>query len=175
MTDVLLLNADGQYLRKIHWQDAVRLLWRGNHPGERAEAVALTDIALGNGQFRPKAVRLQKQVRRFYGPKIHWTPDNLKVRDGYVCQYCGETFSPNRLTVEHVVPESKGGQSSWENTVAACKPCNNRKANRTPSEARMPLIKNGRQLKAPTIQEFFRKKVRLLGIDDVLNEIGGWY
>ena len=61
-------------------------------------------------------------------------------RDRCLCAYCGEKFPEDVLTLEHIVPESRGGKTSWTNIVAACKPCNGRKDNRTPEEARMPLL-----------------------------------
>ena len=61
-------------------------------------------------------------------------------RDRHLCAYCGETLREVDLQMEHIVPASRGGAASWMNLVAACGPCNLRKANRTPEEARMPLL-----------------------------------
>ena len=63
---------------------------------------------------------------------------NVLRRDGHRCQYCG---SAERLTLDHVLPRSRGGKDAWENLVAACTPCNNKKSNRTPEEAGMPLAR----------------------------------
>jgi 5-methylcytosine-specific restriction endonuclease McrA len=60
-------------------------------------------------------------------------------RDGYSCQYCGRSLSSAELTLDHVLPRCRGGKNTWENVVAACKPCNHRKGDRTPTEARMRL------------------------------------
>ena len=62
-------------------------------------------------------------------------------RDSFTCQYCGDKFSTKNLTLDHVVPVSKDGPKSWTNVVAACRECNQKKANRTPDTARMPLLK----------------------------------
>jgi len=64
----------------------------------------------------------------------------LLKRDRHTCAYCGEVQDARVLTVDHVVPASRGGRLSWMNTVAACRSCNSRKADRTPDEARMPLL-----------------------------------
>lgn len=64
----------------------------------------------------------------------------LVRRDRHQCAFCGEVFPESLLTVDHIVPESKGGPLSWMNTVAACRDCNSRKDNRTPEQARMPLL-----------------------------------
>ena len=64
---------------------------------------------------------------------------NLFKRDKYTCMYCGVQPGPDELTVDHVMPKSRGGVSSWENCALACVECNKRKANRTPEEAGMKL------------------------------------
>ena len=66
---------------------------------------------------------------------------NLFKRDHYTCQYCGLQPGPEELTVDHVLPRSRGGISTWENCVLACVACNSRKANRTPDEASLKLRK----------------------------------
>lgn len=72
---------------------------------------------------------------------------NLFKRDRYTCQYCGVQPGPEELTVDHVLPRSRGGISSWENCLLACVECNKRKANRTPEEAGM---KPRKEAKKPT-------------------------
>ena len=64
----------------------------------------------------------------------------LYKRDHEICAYCGNLFSPRQLTIDHVLPRSRGGKNTWTNTVTACKPCNVRKADRTPEEAKMHLL-----------------------------------
>jgi 5-methylcytosine-specific restriction endonuclease McrA len=64
---------------------------------------------------------------------------NIYKRDRYTCQYCGARPGPEELTLDHVLPRSKGGASTWENCVLACVDCNKRKADRTPEQAGMPL------------------------------------
>lgn len=64
----------------------------------------------------------------------------LYARDMHLCAYCGEEFRDSQLTIDHVLPRSKGGKNTWVNTVSACKPCNVEKADRTPEQARMPLL-----------------------------------
>jgi 5-methylcytosine-specific restriction endonuclease McrA len=64
----------------------------------------------------------------------------IYIRDKYRCQYCGERKLPATLTLDHIYPRSRGGDNSPVNIVTACLACNNRKGNRTPDEARMPLL-----------------------------------
>ena len=73
---------------------------------------------------------------------------NVFVRDQYACQYTGEVYPKHLLTIDHVVPRSRGGMTTWDNIVTACRKCNIKKGNRTPSEANMTLI---RKPKSPTI------------------------
>ena len=63
------------------------------------------------------------------------------ARDGYRCQYCGHRMPAARLSVDHVIPRSRGGQTTWENVVCACLTCNVKKGGRTPKEARMSLVR----------------------------------
>jgi len=60
-------------------------------------------------------------------------------RDNYTCQYCGAMPSRRELTIDHVLPRSRGGKTTWENVVTACQKCNGRKGSRTPEEAHMKL------------------------------------
>lgn len=64
---------------------------------------------------------------------------NVFKRDLFTCQYCGRRPGSEDLTIDHVIPRSRGGKTTWDNCVLACIACNTRKANRTPDESRMPL------------------------------------
>jgi 5-methylcytosine-specific restriction endonuclease McrA len=88
------------------------------------------------------------------------------VRDRYICSYCG---SNKNLTIDHIIPISRGGKSTFENCITACKSCNNKKGDRTPSEANMYLTKKAY---SPTISEFLKLKMKQLGADAYLKEIG---
>ena len=62
---------------------------------------------------------------------------NVFWRDKYICQYCGNKFNYHQLTMDHVVPKSKGGHRTWNNIVSACRKCNGKKSNKTPKQAKM--------------------------------------
>ncbi len=66
---------------------------------------------------------------------------NILIRDSYTCQYCRTVLPASRLTLDHVIPRSRSGKSTWENMVACCYACNNRKGNKTPDEASMTLVR----------------------------------
>jgi 5-methylcytosine-specific restriction endonuclease McrA len=85
----------------------------------------------------PSIVRLKGYAAVPY-KRIMISRKNVMRRDRFRCQYCG---SRDKLTVDHVIPKSRGGRDTWENLVAACTPCNNKKGSRTPDEANMPLAR----------------------------------
>lgn len=64
----------------------------------------------------------------------------LYARDRFTCAYCGDKCKDSILTIDHIMPQSRGGKNTWMNTVTSCKDCNHTKADRTPEEARMPLL-----------------------------------
>ncbi|MFV0445767.1 MAG: HNH endonuclease [Planctomycetaceae bacterium] len=88
----------------------------------------------------PRIIRLLKYDRL---PKnsVKFNRRNIFLRDEHRCQYCGDRFPTHRLSLDHVLPRSRGGPTTWENIVCACLECNVRKGGRTPHEARMHLIR----------------------------------
>lgn len=80
----------------------------------------------------PRALYISKKVRFDY--------DAVNARDNCVCAYCGERHSEKNMSVDHIMPQIKGGKDSWMNCITACHRCNNRKAGRTPEEAGMKLL-----------------------------------
>ena len=119
----------------INVKKAIILLYLG-----KAELVAaqdgLTVRAVSIAMPFPSIVRLSVYVRVPY-KRIILSRKNILRRDGHRCQFCGRSDVP--LTVDHIVPVSRGGEETWENLVCACVGCNNKKGDRTPDEARMPL------------------------------------
>ncbi|MDQ6893450.1 MAG: HNH endonuclease [Acidobacteriota bacterium] len=87
----------------------------------------------------PRVVAL-KEFDRLPRQDVKFSRHNIYVRDGSRCQYCGHKFPSADLSLDHVIPLSRGGTSNWENVVCACLSCNVRKGNRTPHEASMRLI-----------------------------------
>jgi 5-methylcytosine-specific restriction endonuclease McrA len=87
---------------------------------------------------------------------------NILLRDRNTCQFCGGSFSAAELTLDHVVPRSRGSHSSWENLVACCYQCNNRKGDRTPEEAGLRLVRRPRAFTLHTS----RQLMRLIGHQD---------
>lgn len=147
MTNVLVLNADYQLLHTVPLNHAIRMLVRGV-----AEVHEAADEIFGVF-IRPISVRLLKYVVTTwrYQRQPKWSKSGVLRRDRYTCAFCSGKAS----TIDHVIPRSHGGKNTWKNTVAACSPCNNKKADRTPEQAKMPLLIRPR---VPDWSELYIKK-----------------
>lgn len=82
---------------------------------------------------------------RFPNKEVKFTRHNIFERDRNTCQYCGKRFDRQELNIDHVIPRQRGGLTTWTNVVCSCVDCNRRKANRTPEEAGMKLIRKPRK------------------------------
>ncbi len=94
-----------------------------------------------NLRVRIPDVILLSHFNRFIRHEARFSRHNIFERDRHTCQYCGKPLPRSQLTIDHVVPQSRGGHDSWENLVVACMRCNVTKGNRTPDEAGMTLIR----------------------------------
>ena len=146
MQQVLVLNASYEPLNVCTVRRAHVLVYKG-------KAEVLEDLPRplrsASDTFRwPHVIRLIQYVRVPRAVKRKISRRALFARDGWRCQYCGT--STGKLTLDHVVPRSRGGDSVWENVVTSCGPCNLRKGNRLLEEARMDLIAHPRP-PAPTL------------------------
>lgn len=167
MERVILLNSDFSFLNVINWKRAIRLMVKG-----KVEIVKASERTISNAERTieitiPKVLRLVELVKSVYKNRVPFSKKNVFVRDDFTCAYCGRT--DRRLTIDHIVPKSKGGITSFENCVASCKPCNNKKNNRTPREAGMALMLKPH---TPTIMEFFVIKMKRLGVYKTLKDLG---
>jgi len=133
----LLLNASFEPLRVISWQRAV-ILWFEDKVEilEEYDDFELTSVSLTIKC--PAVVRLFQYVSS-KKHRVKFSRINVFARDKYMCQYCGSKPGTQNLTYDHVIPRSRGGKTVWDNIVTCCIPCNSRKADRTPEEARMIL------------------------------------
>jgi 5-methylcytosine-specific restriction endonuclease McrA len=89
----------------------------------------------------PRVIRLLG-FDRVPKQRLNLNRRNVLARDGHVCQYCGQRVPTHQLSLDHVIPRSRGGQTTWENVVCACLDCNIRKGGRTPKEAKMRLMRH---------------------------------
>lgn len=153
MRRALLLNADWSPLHFVSDWRAIRLLMNGRgevvHDFQTGEACVWDEAFTSPGATPedplkvihiPATLRLRSKVnKKWKAPRFR--KKVLFNRDGWKCQYCGDKLGWHNIEIEHVLPSSRGGQTTWLNCVSACKPCNKRKGARTPEEAGMPLLK----------------------------------
>ncbi len=135
----MLLNSSYEPIKLVSWKRAITLYFQ-----EKVEIVERYDIHVNSSstQFAlPSIIRLKTYVKRKTRFVAHFSRSNVFKRDDHTCQYCNKVFGERDLTLDHVVPVSRGGKKTWENIVTACKSCNQRKANKTPKEANL-TIKN---------------------------------
>jgi 5-methylcytosine-specific restriction endonuclease McrA len=88
----------------------------------------------------PRVIRLLR-YDRMPAHTLRFNRRNLFARDGHCCQYCGQHGPVHQLSIDHVVPRSQGGRTTWENVVCCCMRCNTKKGGRTPHQARMQLLR----------------------------------
>lgn len=141
---VLVLDVGMRPLRVESWQRAICDLFLGKVEVVEWKYQAKDRTIQGaSGQWpMPSIVRVLSQFK-IDRVRVKFSRLNIYTRDKFTCQFCGRRFLSRdlkELTLDHVMPRSRGGKTTWENTVAACVDCNMRKADRTPAEARMPLL-----------------------------------
>lgn len=155
---VLLLNASEEILKVIDWKKAVKLLLTGKvkRPYGYAETY---EIVTTNGVYElPAAVMLIEYIHVKH-TEFQPSRTNILRRDDWTCQYCGKRSKDKSvMTIDHIKPKSKGGDSGWTNLVCACTKCNQRKGNKSLKECNMSLSKKP---KRPNIYA-----MKLVGVDE---------
>src|SRR5882672_7614240 len=156
---VLVLNASYE---PINICAARRALVLGLKGVASAEETSASHVHSARAAVRlPSVIRLL-EYRRIPHQTRALSRKNILMRDRYTCQYCLRTMNSGELTLDHVVPRSRRGETTWENLVACCHPCNNRKGSRTPEEANMTLARTPKPFSLHTS----RHLMRLLGKSD---------
>jgi 5-methylcytosine-specific restriction endonuclease McrA len=150
----LVLNKSWVAIDTTSVREALRLLWKGAALAVLPETYEVhgfeswADLATEPDEPHVRTVHLRIRVPevialtsydRVPTQGVVFSRRNLFKRDRNTCQYCGVRPGTSELTIDHIMPRSRGGKSSWTNCVLACVPCNRRKANRTPAEARLRL------------------------------------
>ncbi len=140
---VLVLNASYEPLQLISVRRAIVLLLQ-----EKAELVeaAMQHLRAQSVAYSvPLVIRLVRYIRIPRQLRLPCSRRGVFARDRETCQYCGAQPGRSHLTLDHVVPRSQGGQTTWDNVVTACRDCNHRKGGRTPEQANMVLLSTPRQ------------------------------
>ena len=136
---MLVLNATYEPLSVVSVARALHLLL-----SKKAEMIESSDKMIHSAYLNlpvPTVIRLHYYVRIPYNLPLPLSRRALLMRDDYTCQYCGAQPGKEHLTMDHIMPRSRGGRTDWENVATACAPCNRKKSNRTPEEAHMKLFK----------------------------------
>lgn len=155
--DCLVLNASWVPIETVSWQDAFTKMFNG-----RAYAVEYYEdeiIRTPNDEYLKPAVIVCTEYNKIPNRAPIYSKRMVFSRDSWLCQYCRKHLTNQTATIDHVIPRSKGGRSTFDNTVAACEPCNSRKADRTLQQARMKLIKKPGIPKINPIKAKFERRV----------------
>jgi len=156
---VLVLNASYEPINICAARRAVVLVLKGV---ARAEEVRSHHLRATRAQFPvPSVIRLL-EYRRIPQRTRALSRKNILLRDRNTCQYCGTVMAAQTLTLDHVVPRSRGGKSAWENLVACCHACNHHKGDRLASDAGMHLLREPR----PFTLHTSRHLIRMMGHSD---------
>lgn len=139
--DTLILNTDMMPmcvmpLSTMMWQDAIRSMWL-----DSTSVVEFYDDWVVRSptteMFVPAVMMTKEYVKVDH--RVGFSPENVFLRDNYRCQYCLNQFPEKKLTLDHVVPRTYGGPTTWENITTACSPCNNKRGHNTKIQpVRMP-------------------------------------
>jgi 5-methylcytosine-specific restriction endonuclease McrA len=148
---VLVLNASYEPIAICQVRRALTLLIKGTAAVEESH-----DVFVWRNMRMPSVIRLSR-YRKVPQKRHVVTRRNIFSRDLNACQYCAGVFASSKLTLDHVLPRSRGGRDTWENLVACCYSCNSRKADRTPEEAGMALVKVPRAVNVHTARSLMRR------------------
>lgn len=151
----LVLNASYEVMKIVTWKKAITwfFLDKVDIIEEYSENIRTPSIEMRI----PAVVKYRKLIKPKYRA-LKFSRANIYARDNFMCQYCTHKIIQSKLTLDHVIPRSRGGPSSWTNCVACCISCNVKKADKTPKEAGMKLLQEPRQ---PTQTEAFALAIRL--------------
>ena len=150
---VLVLNASYEPINICAARRALVLVLKGVASAEEETLIA---VHSARSHVRlPSVIRLL-EYRRIPRQTRALSRKNILMRDRYTCQYCHRLLPSAELTLDHVIPRSRAGESAWENLVACCHGCNNRKGSRTPEEAGMKLARQPKPFSLHTSRHLMR-------------------
>lgn len=150
----LVLNASWIPIETVTWQEAFVQVFKG-----RASIVDYYEeiIKTPSDEYLKPAVIVCKEYNGIPKRESVYSRRNILLRDNYVCQYCSKKLTSSNATLDHVVPRSKGGRSTFQNVVCCCESCNTRKANKSLKEAKMKLLRIPKAPKLNPIKAKFNK------------------
>ena len=156
---VLVLNATYEPINVTAARRAIVLVLKGVATTEEENGAFLHSARMAIRV--PSVIRLTEFRRIPYQTRA-LSRKNILMRDRYTCQFCGRILPAHELTIDHVIPRSRGGQTDWDNVVACCQRCNTAKGDRFPEEAGLRLLRPPR----PFTLHTSRQIMRMLGSSD---------
>ena len=150
---VLVLNASYEPINICAARRALVLVLKGVATAEEQSHITVRSAV--QSILLPSVIRLIG-YRRIPHQTRSLSRKNILIRDRFTCQYCQRTLGSTELTLDHVIPRSRSGETAWENLVACCHDCNNRKGSRTPEEAGMRLSRQPRPFSLHTSRHLMR-------------------
>jgi 5-methylcytosine-specific restriction endonuclease McrA len=139
MKSVLLLNNTGDVLSFVSQRRSIKL-WLKEKVDIVSSWVDDSFTFMNRVVHMPAVIQLRYFVNRKFQNRLVFSRAAIFKRDDFHCQYCGHFVRPTNITIDHIIPKSRGGGSTFANCVAACSACNKKKANKTPEEANMKLL-----------------------------------
>jgi 5-methylcytosine-specific restriction endonuclease McrA len=135
----LILNSGYEPIKVVNWRKAIMLWFQ-----DKVEVLEFHKITVSSPSRTialPAVMRLKQYIRPYLSLSVRLSRQNVFLRDNHTCQYCLHKFSDKKLTIDHVIPLSKGGRHEWTNVVTACSRCNNLKGDKSPERVGMRLAR----------------------------------
>lgn len=155
--DCLVLNASWIPIGTVNWQDAFTKVFNGRaYVAEHYDEIIRTP---GDSYLKP-AVIVCTEYNKLPRQRTLYSKRMVFVRDNYTCQYCSRKLRVSEATLDHVVPTSKGGRSTFKNTVCACESCNMKKGDKSLKGCGLKLLREPKRPKVnPTKMKFYKKTI----------------
>lgn len=139
LSGALILNSGYEPIKVVNWRKAM-ILWLQ----DKVDVLEFHKVTVSSPSRTfnlPAVVKLKQYIKPYFSLSVRLSRQNIFLRDDHCCQYCSKKLPEKRLTIDHVVPLSKGGRHEWTNVVTACSACNNRKGDKSPERANLKLLK----------------------------------
>lgn len=165
---IILLNSDFNPIKVISVRKAIKLISRNKVEGIGSKYIKVKTIV--KEIVVPRVLRLLNYIKLNYRRTVNYSRKMIYERDMYICQYCSAKLTNKNISLDHVIPISKGGKNTFENLVTSCKKCNHRKGPKLMDEIGYSLIKHPTR---PDEKTFLKYKLKdVSDYSELLQEIG---
>lgn len=148
-----LLNYDYTPIGVVSWKRGIKLVLK-----DKVDVMVNSDIKINDIFYLPTVIKLKKYINFFNRKKVHYSRKIIYVRDKYTCGYCGKKCNKHELTIDHILPISKGGKTTFQNCMTCCKKCNLEKGNKDISQYNHKIK---HRLYTPTMQQYIHNLFEL--------------